>query len=75
VSEESYAVRPKPEHHSEVGAPLAPTAAVARHRTPAHGLCARQHVNSADLQHPQRAASRQLVHALRDARSTLEPLT
>jgi hypothetical protein len=38
VSEASYAVRPKPEHRSAVGAPLAPTAAVARHRTPAHGL-------------------------------------
>jgi hypothetical protein len=38
VSAASYAVRPIPEHRSEVGAPLAPTAAVARHRTPAHGL-------------------------------------
>jgi hypothetical protein len=38
ASEESYAVRPKPAHRSAVGAPLAPTAAVARHRTPAHGL-------------------------------------
>jgi hypothetical protein len=38
VSEASYAVRPTPEHRSAVGAPLAPTAAPARHRTPAHGL-------------------------------------
>ena len=38
VSEASFAARPKPEHHSAVGAPLAPTAAVARQRTPAHGL-------------------------------------
>jgi hypothetical protein len=38
VSEASYAVRPKPEHRSAVGAPLAPTDAVARHRAPAHGL-------------------------------------
>ncbi len=38
VSEASYAVRPKPEHRSAVGAPLAPTAAVARQRTPARGL-------------------------------------
>jgi hypothetical protein len=38
VSEASYAVRPKPEHRSEVGAPLAPTAAVARHRAPARSL-------------------------------------
>jgi hypothetical protein len=38
VSAASYAVRPKPEHRSAVGAPLAPTAAVARQRTPAHGL-------------------------------------
>jgi hypothetical protein len=38
VSEASYAVRPEPEHRSAVGAPLAPTAAVARHRTPARGL-------------------------------------
>jgi hypothetical protein len=38
VSEASYAVRPKPEHRSAVGAPLAPTAAVARQRPPAHGL-------------------------------------
>jgi hypothetical protein len=38
VSEASSAARPKPEHRSEVGAPLAPTAAVARHRPPAHGF-------------------------------------
>ncbi len=38
VSEASFAARPKPEHRSAVGAPLAPTAAVARQRTPAHGL-------------------------------------
>jgi hypothetical protein len=38
VSEASYAVRPKPEHRSAVGAPLAPTAAVARPRTPARSL-------------------------------------
>jgi hypothetical protein len=38
VSEASYAVRPKPEYRSAVGAPLAPTAAVARQRTSAHGL-------------------------------------
>jgi hypothetical protein len=38
VSEASYAVRPEPEHRSAVGAPLAPTAAVARQRTPALGL-------------------------------------
>jgi hypothetical protein len=38
VSEASYAVRPKPEHRSAVGAPLAPTAAVARHRAPARSL-------------------------------------
>jgi hypothetical protein len=38
VSEASFAARPKPEHRSAVGAPLAPTAAVARRRTPAHGL-------------------------------------
>jgi hypothetical protein len=38
VSEESYAVRPKPEHRSAVGAPLAPTAAVARYRAPARSL-------------------------------------
>jgi hypothetical protein len=38
VSEASYAVRPEPEHRSAVGAPLAPTAAVARQRTSAHGL-------------------------------------
>ena len=38
VSEASYAVRPKSEHRSAVGAPLAPTAAVARLRTPARGL-------------------------------------
>jgi hypothetical protein len=50
VSEASYAVRPKPEHRSEVGAPLAPTAAVARHRASARSLSALQHVNSADLQ-------------------------
>jgi hypothetical protein len=38
VSEASHAARPKPEHRSAVGAPLAPTAAVARQCTPAHGL-------------------------------------
>ncbi len=38
VSEASYAVRPTPEHRSAVGAPSAPTAAVARPRTPARGL-------------------------------------
>ncbi len=38
VSAASFAARPKPEHRSAVGAPLAPTAAVARQRTPAHGL-------------------------------------
>jgi hypothetical protein len=38
VSEASFAARPKPEHRSAVGAPLAPTAAPARQRTPAHGL-------------------------------------
>jgi hypothetical protein len=38
VSEASYAVRPTPEHRSAVGALLAPTAAVARQRPPAHGL-------------------------------------
>jgi hypothetical protein len=38
VSAASYAVRPTPEHRSAVGAPLAPTAAPARHRTRAHGL-------------------------------------
>jgi hypothetical protein len=38
VSEASFAARPKPEHRSAVGAPLAPTAAVARHRAPARGL-------------------------------------
>jgi hypothetical protein len=38
VSEASYAARPKPEHRSAVGALLAPTATVARQRTPAHGL-------------------------------------
>jgi hypothetical protein len=38
VSEASFAARPKPEHRSAVGAPLAPTAAVARHRAPAHSL-------------------------------------
>ncbi len=38
TSAASYAARPKPEHRSAVGAPLAPTAAVARQRTPAHGL-------------------------------------
>ncbi len=38
ASEVSFAARPKPEHRSAVGAPLAPTAAVARQRAPAHGL-------------------------------------
>ncbi len=38
VSEASYAVRPKPEHRSAVGAPLAPTAAVARQRASARSL-------------------------------------
>jgi hypothetical protein len=38
ASEVSFAARPRPEHRSAVGAPLAPTAAVARQRTPAHGL-------------------------------------
>jgi hypothetical protein len=38
VSAASYAVRPIPEHRSAVGAPLAPTAAPKRQRTPAHGL-------------------------------------
>ena len=38
VSEASFAARPKPEDRSEVGAPSAPTAAVARQRTPARGL-------------------------------------
>jgi hypothetical protein len=38
VSAASYAVRPKLEHRSAVGAPLAPTAAPKRWRTPAHGL-------------------------------------
>jgi hypothetical protein len=38
VSEASFAARPKPEHRSAVGAPLAPTAVVARQRTPASGL-------------------------------------
>ncbi len=38
TSAASYAARPKAEHRSAVGAPLAPTAAVARQRTPARGL-------------------------------------
>ncbi len=38
VSVVSYAVRPNPEHNSAVGAPLAPTAAVARRRAPARGF-------------------------------------
>jgi hypothetical protein len=38
VSEASYAARPKAEHRSAVGAPLAPTAAPARQRAPARGL-------------------------------------
>ncbi len=38
VSGASFAARPKPEHRSAVGAPSAPTAAVARQRTPARGL-------------------------------------
>jgi hypothetical protein len=38
VNVASFAARPTPEHRSAVGAPLAPTAAVARQRTPAHGL-------------------------------------
>jgi hypothetical protein len=38
VSEASYTVRPNPEHRSAVGAPLAPTAAVARRCAPARGF-------------------------------------
>jgi hypothetical protein len=38
VSAASFAARPTPEHRSAVGAPLAPTAAVARRRTHARGL-------------------------------------
>jgi hypothetical protein len=38
VSAASFAARPKPEHRSAVGAPLAPTAAVASHRAAAHSL-------------------------------------
>ncbi len=75
TSEESYAVRPKPEHRSAVGAPLAPTAAVARHRAPARSLGARQHVDSADLQRPQRAAGRRPLHATPLAPCALELLT
>jgi hypothetical protein len=44
VSEASFAARPKPEHRSAVGAPLAPTAAVARHRAPARGLAKNHNV-------------------------------
>ena len=43
ASEVSYAVRPNPEHRSAVGAPLAPTAAVARRRAPAHGFAPPPH--------------------------------